>query len=200
MRTPRPFDHAQDGPFRCAVGSPFVRRKTFNLATAISLVLCIPITTIWITSQLRTDHFLRLSWSEKDRRYTSLGLYWDGGRLGGSYRWEYLQPSDKSWKPGEKPFWMHHSEEAGDLGWRWWFYFHSDDVDRETGFVGMRLWPIVLLTALFPALKMMRIMRGSVRLREGLCPTCGYDLRATPERCPECGTKKTNEQIPMTNQ
>jgi hypothetical protein len=50
--------------------------------------------------------------------------------------------------------------------------------------------PIPILLCCF-ALPMFLIMRRRVRLAlrisRGQCESCGYDLRASPERCPECG-------------
>lgn len=72
-----------------------------------------------------------------------------------------------------------------------------DDIDGG-GCMGSTQWdkgfqvafphwvPAVLLAApvTFGA---MRWRAGHQRLRAGCCRNCGYDLRATPDRCPECG-------------
>jgi hypothetical protein len=46
----------------------------------------------------------------------------------------------------------------------------------------------VLLTLPLPIIWAYRSARRRRRLRHGLCPACGYDLRASPQKCPECGT------------
>jgi hypothetical protein len=51
-------------------------------------------------------------------------------------------------------------------------------------------WFAVLVTALLPAMWVRSLRRRQVarwRMRQGLCASCGYDLRESHGRCPECG-------------
>lgn len=50
------------------------------------------------------------------------------------------------------------------------------------------LWALLIVPAGFIALPPgLRLVRARSRCRRGACRQCGYDLRATAERCPECG-------------
>ncbi len=66
---------------------------------------------------------------------------------------------------------------------------------RKSGhYYGIELpppWVLPTDFALLPALWLTIFLfrrRSQDKKRLGLCPTCGYDLRASKGRCPECGT------------
>ena len=48
-------------------------------------------------------------------------------------------------------------------------------------------WPLLCAFALLPLLRLRAWHLHRRRSSAGLCPSCGYDLRATLDRCPECG-------------
>jgi hypothetical protein len=61
---------------------------------------------------------------------------------------------------------------------------------EERTHLTMPCWAWLVAFTALPAARAVAFARRRRRersARAGLCPACGYDLRATPARCPECG-------------
>lgn len=63
--------------------------------------------------------------------------------------------------------------------------------ESYTGF-GLPSWFVAASFGLLPAVWWRGHLKRRGIARAGLCRNCGYDLRATPARCPECGTLATD--------
>ena len=65
---------------------------------------------------------------------------------------------------------------------------HRSETKAETYGVLLPWW-LLLAIAGGPCLWWFdKAQRRAWRLTQALCLQCGYDLRASPERCPECGS------------
>jgi hypothetical protein len=69
------------------------------------------------------------------------------------------------------------------------FYCVSVKFDDGTQMlvVGIPFWWLAILLSAVPVLWTLRMGVSRIRRKRGHCRSCGYDLRATPDRCPECG-------------
>jgi hypothetical protein len=65
-------------------------------------------------------------------------------------------------------------------------------VSEPAHFVKAPWWALFGVTGLVPLARMVGLVRASRRQARGLCAACGYDLRASPQGCPECGAQFPN--------
>jgi hypothetical protein len=56
-------------------------------------------------------------------------------------------------------------------------------------------WFFALILSLPPGVTLLRRVRRRVRLAADRCASCGYDLRATPQCCPECGAVPARTRV-----
>jgi len=82
------------------------------------------------------------------------------------------------------------------LGFRFFAYRGAESIraaryafDGESGQCELLVphWFLAAIAAILPGLRLARMHRHHRRRRRGMCVNCGYDLRATKNRCPECG-------------
>ena len=167
-----------------------LKRRLFNLAAAVSLVVCVAIVALWIRSYRIADD---ISWTSSHYS-SSVGSM--NGRMvlfavsGGpdailSSGW-HSHSVQKLGLEGLDPAELFENRAFG-------FSFHASREDLPTG-VRRELrivaphWSLAALALILPMVYAIRWLRSRRRHPRGFCATCGYDLRATPDRCPECGT------------
>jgi hypothetical protein len=176
-------------------------RGLFNGLTVLSLLLCVATVVLWARSYGLSD---QVDWrgaggwralrTAKGRVAASVLLADHSG-----YPEQFQRPRYQRDQAGPPFNWLlMMGGSAGDTLADWergGFAWHERrNIGRGTlhAIAVVPFWFVAAATAALPlgwvTMRRQSSARHRRRQRAGLCPACGYDLRASPDRCPECGT------------
>ena len=175
-------------------------RRLFAAAYIVSLLLCVATVALWVRGYFIEDGITRnhLVYINHNTAISSVVTFTStNGSVGLQRGREYVQLSGPRFRAGmsEAIVWSHSTRSAivfrdayglDSLGFASWRFGSLSNVGEE--FLFVPLAPISALLAVLPVRWAIRWRRHRFIAANHLCPTCGYDLRATPDRCPECGS------------
>jgi len=176
-------------------------RWSFDGAAALSAVLCIGTCIVgWSVAQGRPRSRVVTNWEDDGTRITLSihirGWVADGYSFGEWWHWWKGLPKDldpirkalaASFGPPRRP------ESRWVESFSWSPPPPLEGVNQESGWYrdGYRFTQVAMVLCVLPLCWIVYIaVESCVRrgARRGRCLACGYDLCATPDRCPECGT------------
>ena len=157
------------------------RRRIFTAHSVLSLLLCVATLALWVRSYWRLDCVYYSQDEESTVSVLALHGHVQAAVLKGATlgvgRLTHASESARSYNIGFGPF---------------GFSYQSLSMIHV---ISLPHWFLALLFAILPALRLRALVRSRRLSRIGHCPRCGYDLRATPERCPECGTETEGPKL-----
>ena len=167
-----------------------MKRRLFTILSALSLLIFMAVCVLWVRGLSRYEMWEYQT--SADKLYHVVSVHGD----------IYFSAVDRS--PSiHAPVGFKYSGAKAPAHWdSWHASTPKPNVARRmlgVGFIrfeyGVKLvlacWLLSASCMVLPTLWMSRYVRERLRTARGLCPSCGYDLRATPERCPECGHAAT---------
>jgi hypothetical protein len=173
----------------------------FNAMAVVSLLMCVGA----ITGAVRT-FFVAEEWSYQKVVATRTGQTVmvrhilrsvNGCFVLARYGWSVPTSQINSSGFSPRQGWGYSQEQA--KSGRRFGHFDFSRFEEKTGEssyatigVAFPCWFFSLLTCLLPIAWIWRGVSARRTQAAGKCAICGYDLRATPDRCPECGTVPGN--------
>lgn len=175
------------------------RRRIYPAALAVAWVVLAAAVGLWLTSGWR--YYLvgtqigSTSIELVLQRYELVATLVRGpGRVNGSFA-DVIDPVNRPYLniPGIASY------RPQELANRWWIVQWESRVSTASLFaaayaqptytrsVRFPFWLAILPLMIWPLTALVRSTRRRRRVAAQKCAQCGYDMRATPDRCPECG-------------
>ncbi len=178
-----------------------MKRRLWKLSAAVSLILCLACLAWWVRSCFVLESVDYTVVVDREAGvFRGFGIQAAPGcaRL----TWHRIQTSSRDAFERSTRHTLEHRVQGPARRRTLWhqvsnFEFEHGDQLTDSGNrirwrrLSMPLWLLALLLAILPIRAFLipaaAVWRRRRRIRRGCCPSCGYDLRASANRCPECG-------------
>ena len=159
-----------------------VRRRALDILAGVSLLACVAVCVFWVRGRggVESVTLTHDRWPHEGGAASSQFHLLSDERLSLGFSWGRVGRHSFAYRGNGSEF--------GPFRWE---TFDGITPPADDGFgyvrVGVSHWLLALLLFVPPVLWVRRCRKANCVLKPGVCASCGYDLRATPDRCPECG-------------